>query len=138
MSFNNKIFLNILSFLILFTIFSIFVLSQAAEAIDFSGETGLNKSANISGYNTEKTEKDIPDIIGFIVQGITAFIGVIFMVLILMGSFELTSAAGNEQQVTSGKNKIKNGAIGIIIVFSAYMITNAIIYFVNQKSFIVK
>jgi len=56
-----------------------------------------------------------------------SMIGLVFMILIWMGAFDIISAGGNEEQLQKGKKKIKNGGIGILIMFSAYLLAKTIL-----------
>jgi hypothetical protein len=109
--------------IIIFSIFSISLLlpiaSTAVAAVELPG---LKEAGKEIGYKNTETSK-IGIIIGKIIQAILGFVGVIFMVLILMGAFDIQGAGGNEEAVKKGKDKIKNGAIGLAIIFSAYIIS---------------
>jgi len=103
-------------------IFNVFLFFSATHSV-FSANSlpGLDETGKEIGYNTGVKGSNIPSIVGIIIQSVLAFIGVIFMVIILMGAFDIQEAGGNEEALTKGKNKIKNGAIGLAIVFSAYI-----------------
>jgi len=79
------------------------------------------------GYDVDKpgektnTKEKIADIIGKIVAAVISFIGLIFFILIFMGALDIIGAGGDDEKVLDGKKKIKNGAIGILLVFAAYM-----------------
>lgn len=108
----------------------------AFAGFSFGDNTGLNNTAGKAEFATGGdvgTKADIAGRVGDIASIAISFVGVIFMVLILMGSFELTSSAGNDQQVQSGKKKIKNGAIGILIVFGAYLVSQVVVGFISGK-----
>ena len=59
----------------------------------------------------------------------------IFMVLILMGAFAILGAGGNEEHVIEGKKKIKNGAIGMAIVFAAYISAHVLLGWLTGAKF---
>lgn len=120
---------------IFFFIISIAFINNLLIAVEFADVAnakelvlgGLEDTGKGIGYDTGKETKDIPDYIGNIINAVLAFIGVIFMVLIWMGAFDLIGAGGNEEIVKKGKLKIKNGAIGIVIVFAAYLLAKVIL-----------
>jgi len=116
---NNK---KIISIVILFA-FSIFLLLSAVSPTIAAGELpGLKKTGEGIGYLDSSTSS-MGQYVGWIIQSILALIGVIFMIIILMGAFDIQGAGGNEEAVKKGKDKIKNGAIGLTIIFSAYIIS---------------
>ena len=116
---NKKIIL-----IIILSIFSVFLLLSIADSAIAAVEKlpGLEKTGKAIGYHDSETSA-IGWYIGKIIQSVLALIGVIFMVIILMGAFEIQGAGGNEEALKKGKDKIKNGAIGLTIIFSAYIIS---------------
>lgn len=118
----------ILAVLLFFSLFS-FCLAQSNQL------GGLEDTAAGVGYQTVSgdTSVRISSWIGMIISAIVGFIGVIFMVLIFMGAFDIIGAGGNDEQVKKGKDKIKNGVIGILIVFASYLLTNTILSLVSGE-----
>ncbi|MFA4941179.1 MAG: hypothetical protein WC582_01095 [Patescibacteria group bacterium] len=91
--------------------------------------SGLNNAATGIGYkqDTADASVQISSWIGMIVKTLIGFIGVVFMVLIWMGALDIIGAGGNDEMVKKGKDKIKNGVIGVLIVFAAYLLTYMIL-----------
>lgn len=87
---------------------------------------GMGKAAS-AGNDTATTF--LSKKIGGLVGAVLAFIGVIFLLLIVYGGFMWMTAAGNDQQVEKARNVIVASVIGLVIVLSAYAITS----FVGQK-----
>jgi len=56
------------------------------------------------------------------------FVGVVFLILMIVGGLMWMTAAGNDERVNKAKSLITNAVIGMVIVFSAYAIT----YFVTE------
>jgi len=104
--------------------FSSFCLAAATNQLG-----GLQNTATGIGYKQDSAPASvqISSWIGMIVRTLIGFIGVVFMVLVWMGALDIIGAGGNDEEVKKGKDKIKNGAIGILIVFSAYLLTNIIL-----------
>jgi len=100
-------------------------IGDIALAEKFDDASGLKDTGKKIGfeYGDADTGKSIAFIIGLMIRGVLAFIGIIFMVLILMGAFDIQSAGGNEEAVQKGKQKIKNGAIGLLIIMAAYLVS---------------
>jgi len=114
-------------FYILLMVFVLFfsISIQYVAAID----TGLDTTAQ-KGYGgknataiPEGIPREIPGTIGKIVGAGLAFIGVLFLILMIYGGFTWMLALGNEQEVTRAKDLIYSAVIGLVIVLAAYAIT---------------
>ncbi|MCK5060945.1 hypothetical protein KAR28_00175 [Candidatus Parcubacteria bacterium] len=99
--------------------------SGAKQALD-----GLNKSASI-GYDGSKSDtgpgtvaRDLPAAIGQIVGAILAFVGVLFLGLMIYGGFIWMMARGNESEVEKAKELIKSAVVGLVVILAAYAITS--------------
>ena len=103
-----------------------FVITEV-NAID-STNSGLDKTAFKAGLTTSESPTDVSlaGTIGQIIGIILSFLGIIFFVLVIYGGFLWMTAAGSEEQVGKAKKIIVYAAIGIIIILSAYVITNFI------------
>ncbi len=89
--------------------------------------SGLDQSAKEAyGTTDQGIITDIPDAIGKIVGAALAFVGILFLLLMIYGGFTWMIARGNEQEVAKAKDLITAAVIGLIIVLSAYAITNYI------------
>ncbi|MEK9152326.1 MAG: hypothetical protein AAB692_03080, partial [Patescibacteria group bacterium] len=49
-------------------------------------------------------------------------LGTVFVVLMIYAGYLYMTAQGNEEQVEKAKGLIKNAVIGLVIVFTSYMI----------------
>ncbi len=97
-------------------------------AYDFNEDSGLNASANKSGYEDLKQLE--PE--EMLTRGITfalAFVGVLFLILMIAGGFKWMTARGNETEVEKAKTMVFRGVIGVLIVLSAYIISYFVINF---------
>lgn len=105
---------------------------RAAESLK-----GLDTTGGAIGYSTaiDASSKSIAARIGGIIKIILSLVGVIFMVIIWIGGLEITGANGNEEQVANGKNWIKNGAIGVLVVFVAYLFAAVILMIASGSIF---
>ncbi len=68
--------------------------------------------------------KDPRIIAAGIIKVVLGLIATILVVYFIYGGFLIMTAAGNSDQVDKGKDTIKNGVIGLLIVLSAYSITS--------------
>jgi len=106
------------------TIFGAFTPLIPAPAHAFSvGETGLQETAE----EADLPETDIPTIVGRIVRGVLALVGVIFFLLLVYGGLLWMTARGNQENVTKAKELIIAAVIGLLIVLAAYAISQFVI-----------
>lgn len=93
---------------------------------------GVNTAANEAGYISDNNNKDsnIPvdavDYAGRVIEIFFSVMGILFLFLMIYGGLIWMNARGQEQELTKAKSIIRNSIIGLIIVFSAYIITNFI------------
>ncbi len=130
---NNR---KLISLAILFVfVFTFFLAIEVACAEEPSGAAesfnqGLEKTGGEIGYKSvqgDKAKTEIASLIGNIIGAVMAFIGVAFFILIIMGALDIVGAGGNDEMVKKGKDKIKNGAIGVLIVFAAYLFAHLVL-----------
>jgi hypothetical protein len=118
----NKSWLKIIPFVICL-FFIAFPSVQAAGLGDAFSANNINAVA--VGYDTSG-ETDIYQIIGTIVQVLLGLLGIIFISLLVFGGILWMTAGGEEAKVEKAQGIIRNAALGLIVVISAY----AISYFV--------
>lgn len=95
---------------------------------------GLDKTAGEIGYQPQPAGNaaSIIDMrIGTIINIVISLLGVIFIVIIWLGGLDIVGANGNEEIIKKGKERIINGAIGILVVLIAYLFTKAILMVVG-------
>ncbi len=113
----KKIKFFILSLFIICCLFN-FTTANAIEA------GGLEDTADQAGFGAGITEaSSISGAIGEIIGVFLSFFGIIFFILMVYGGFMWMTAAGNNDRVETAKKIIANAILGLIIVFSAYIIT---------------
>lgn len=125
--------------IISFSVFSLillFVLSWgtiSSLAADNKAIEGLDNAATHVGpykaqidknltYDDSLINKGVGEMIGIVLS----FVGVLFLALIIYAGINWMTAAGNDQKIEKSKTLIINAAIGLLIVLSAYAITNFI------------
>ena len=103
---------------------------MAEDTVDKSyGDYGLDKTLEIkdkeSGTKLKDVlkEKELSILIGQIVGAGLAFIGVLFLILMIYGGFLWMTAAGNSEQVGKAISIMMQAGIGLAIVAAAYLIT---------------
>lgn len=120
-------------FLLIFSINTALAIPASSDLQ--SGKFGLTNTAQQSGFNTGSGSSStgptelptIANITGDIIGIVLSLLGVIFMVLIIYSGFLWMTARGNEENAQKAKAIMTNAVIGIVIIFTAYAITNLLI-----------
>ncbi len=76
---------------------------------------------------TQLGDGDIRIVIGNIVRVVLGFLGIIAAVLVLYGGFIWMTAGGNEERISTAKRILINAGVGLIIIMSAFAITQYVI-----------
>ena len=97
--------------------------TTAGGTYNFANQSGLNASANVAGYDTGTGATSLENVIGLIVYTLLGFIGVLFLILIIMGAFTWMTAEGNEEKVKKANGMVMNALIGLIITLAAYALS---------------
>jgi hypothetical protein len=92
--------------------------------------TGLTETANEADLPTTDIDTRITDIISVALS----FVGVIFLCLMIYGGFLWMTAAGESDKVEDAKKIIRNAIIGLVLIFSAYAITQLAFQTVGSDS----
>ena len=101
-------------------------LALAATAAVSSIQSGLNSAANQSGLDAGGLTDPVK-IIGSLIGSLLSLIGVLLFLYILYGGFTWMTAAGDPGKTKSAMQIIRNAVIGIVIIVSAYAISNFVI-----------
>jgi len=106
------------------------VMAQTSGTYKFNSQSGLNLTAFVSGYETGAiTATPLETVIGRSITILLSLVGVIFLILIIFGSFTWMTAGGNEEKVKKAMSTIMSSLIGLIITLSAYVISYFLIKF---------
>lgn len=117
-------------FSFLFILFSVFFspTNSLVLAVDPS-ITGLDKTAGkITAFDSQIGQTYDSTFLasraGQLIGTLLAFVGVVFLILMIYGGLTWMLAGGNEKNVEKAKTLIINALIGLAIVLAAYSITN--------------
>ena len=96
-------------------------------------EWTLKQIGDKSGYgesqvNTDPQSSTISNKIGQIIAVVLAFLGVVFLVLVVFSGIQWMTAGGNEEKVTQARTRLINASVGLAIVMAAYAITWFVVY----------
>ncbi|HEX9664393.1 MAG TPA: pilin [Patescibacteria group bacterium] len=72
-------------------------------------------------------KKDPRETIALIIRVFMGFLGTIAVIIVLLGGFKWMVAGGNEEKVGEAKKLLLAGVIGLVIILSAYAITNFVL-----------
>lgn len=91
-----------------------------AQSGDIEGLLKDAAGSQGAGYNTAiDSQTGIATFAGLIVRTFLSLTGLIFMIYIVYGGFLWLTSGGNEEKMTKAKSIIRNGIIGLIVIFSA-------------------
>ena len=117
--------------IILFSSLTILLFTLFPAAHSFAkNDYGLKKTSAEAGL----TISDKPEvIIGNLIGTTLSIIGVIFFILMVYAGFKWMTARGNEEGVKEAQKTIIAAIIGLVVVLSAYAITNFVFTSVDEK-----
>lgn len=87
------------------------------------GDLGLGQIRQNAGFG----KKTIYETIGTIIRVALTTLGIIAIILVIYGGFKWMTAGGSEENVGDAKKILYSGAIGLVIILSAYALTNFIL-----------
>lgn len=74
-----------------------------------------------------KGTTDIPVLLGKIISSVLGVVGSLALVMFIYGGITWMLSAGNQEQVTKGKNILIWATIGIVIIFTAYALVRFVL-----------
>ena len=85
----------------------------------------------LSGLKTAAGQANLPqasleNTVVKIINGLLSFVGLLFVIMIILGGFKWMTAQGSVEKVTEAKGMIKNSIIGIAVVLLSYTIVYAV------------
>lgn len=107
-----------------FTASPLLAAPEAASIKLAQDDYGLDAAADAAGV--PKTT-NFPQTIGMVLFTVISLIGVFFLVLMVYGGFLWMTAGGSSEKTKKAGAIMRNGAIGVVIVLSAYAITRFVI-----------
>lgn len=99
--------------------------SDPDDLQDICKETGFSDPI-LCGYKIEKIneEDELKFSVGYVLNAIYGVIGIIAVVMIVIAGIKYSTSQGDPGKVQSAKQTIMYAIIGLIIVISAFAITN--------------
>lgn len=118
---NSIFFLFAFVFLLIFGSFILLFLTTSQNAV--LAQYGLEKAGEITGI----AKGTIPEYVGKIIKTVIEILGVILVALIIYGGIVYATSAGNEEQITTGKNILTYAIIGVTICALAFALTDYVL-----------
>jgi TRAP-type C4-dicarboxylate transport system permease small subunit len=95
----------------------------------------LDSQEGLSGRDSEISaifeegieDRDIRVIVADTIRIFLGFLGIIFVVLLIIAGFKYMTAGGNEENVNESLKQIKHAIIGLIIILAAYAIATFVV-----------
>ncbi|MFP4514921.1 MAG: pilin [Parcubacteria group bacterium] len=110
----------------LFVLLSLLVLPYFVFAQEASDNNPMNRLEAVGsgdqGAYVEADQWTLSMIIGQAVNVLLSFLGVIFIILIILAGYNWMTAGGNQEKVSKAKDSIKSSLIGLLVVVGAYAI----------------
>lgn len=73
------------------------------------------------------TPQNVPTMIALIIQIFLGFLGINFIIQMIYAGVEWMNSGGEEKKTKSARDRILHSVIGILILISAYIITNFVL-----------
>lgn len=88
-------------------------------------EWALGKVGTESGYGPAGAQQseNISFKIGQLISYVLAFLGVVFLVIVVYSGIQWMTAGGNEETIKKARTRLVNATVGLAIVMGAYAIT---------------
>lgn len=116
-------------------VFAFLILLMPMTFVAAQSGTSTNKDLTIEGQLKDagkqafniQTPKTPAQIVGQVIQVVLSFLGIAATGLVIYGGFLWLTARGNDEVVKKARGIIVNAIIGLIIIMSAYAITNFVV-----------
>ena len=100
--------------------------SQQTNAISSNSNNPINRLTEVGsgeqGSYTTADKSTLSVIVGQAVNILLSFLGIIFIILIILAGYRWMTASGNQETITQAKGSLKSSIIGLLIVVGAYAI----------------
>ncbi len=100
----------------------------AAAAPTVYDVSNLGTSVGAAGSSAGlAAASDLPTIVGRVIGILLGVLGLVFVVLVVYAGFLYLTAQGEETNVKKAKKMLSQSVIGLVLIVSAYAITNVVI-----------
>ncbi|MFH1523079.1 MAG: hypothetical protein ABIE43_04665 [Patescibacteria group bacterium] len=121
----------LLLFIVLITlsVAQFFLIKTAPEAYAESKLWGMQEGKDTIGstaFGNSGAPLDVRVIIARAIKAFLGFMGVIFLILLVLAGYKYMNSRGNEEKVTEAIGQIRTAIIGLLIVVASYALTSYI------------
>ena len=120
---------------------SLFLISPASA--EYKPGNDSNKATDLKGQVLDQIKsgasaaelQDAADprrMIAWIIAVLLGTVGMVFLVLIVVGSYWYITSHGDEERITKARNTIRAAIIGLVIIMIAYSITKFVVPRIQQ------
>ena len=85
------------------------------------------QAATQGGYAGTTSDTTLAETVGLIISIVLAFVGVIFLVLMVYAGILWMTAAGEEEKIKKAQKIILTSTVGLVITVGAFLITNFLV-----------
>ena len=124
----------IFSLLLLFSFFLLLNIADInpaqANTKFWESQEGMEGSESIGSKFGAADGKpiDVRVVVGRLIRIFLEFLGIVFLVLIIVAGFKWMTSQGNEETVKNAKSQLQAAAIGLIIILISY----SVVYFIDH------
>ena len=98
-----------------------------ADCSNISGGKGTEGEVCLPNPLGATTGTSIPTLLGNIISYVLGVVGSLALVMFIYGGITWMLSAGNQEQVTKGKNILIWATLGIVIIFTSYALVKFVI-----------
>lgn len=112
----------------------LFIAMPAPANADLQGDIGNRLSSVAGDLGAGLGNTDIRIAIAIAVRAVLAFIGVIFLVMMVYAGFLWLTSGGNEMTTAKAIHTMQNAALGLLVIFVSFAISTFIIRGLQRAS----
>lgn len=103
------------------------LVTSNAHAVNCPGGGIQNTYAECGMHEGDSGASGLDEQVRHIINGVLYVVGVLAVVMVIVGGVKYTTSGGDQAAVTSAKNTILYGIVGLVIAILAYAIANFVI-----------
>ena len=115
----------------IFSVLIMLILAIMIAVPVMAASLGDDVNAEMGGFGEASwgTEEApyLPTLIGNIIRVVLGLLGIVLLYVIIRGGFVYMTAGGDNTAAQKGKDWLKNGVIGIVIILMAYSLSSFVI-----------
>jgi hypothetical protein len=113
----------------------VLVLAPALAGAQFQPTRDTNPIGAIPTGSGVFQSTNLIQTVSIVIRWALGFIGIVIFIIFLLAGFEYATAGGDEGRAKTATARMINAVIGLIIIFFAFVASNAILGFVFPQNF---